>query len=448
MSTNVVIVGGGVAGLETLLALRALAGDRVDVTLVAPEPKFINQSMCVEQPFKPQRVRGIRLDRVAAEFSARRYQDTVESVDPKARRVSTRSGRRLHYDRLVLAPGAHLRGNSSDALTYRDGRDGSNYRLLLRHLRVGRVSSVAFVKPPGATSPLPLYDLALLTAADCAAHDRSVELSLVTPEEEPLAVFGRRVSGEIRRVLEASGVTLYTSSYAVASGAGRLLMKPSGGVISVDRIVTEPQLVGRRIPGIPIDHGTFIPTDAHGRVRGLEDVFAAGDATSLPVKHGSLAAQQADAVAEAIAASVGADVDPRPFRPVLRGVLLAGAGPRYLQADISGSAGDDSVFSEEPLWWPPVKVASRYLGRYLSNQSGSALDVHAPERGSPRPGSRFAPVAHERGSDSRADDRDDDPQRYPDADVDRVAEHELRADEDEDHREADVQVDEAVARAG
>ena len=61
--------------------------------------------------------------------------------------------------------------------------------------------------------------------------------------------------------------------------------------------------------------------DLHGRVRGLEDVYAAGDATTCPIKQGGVAAQQADAAAEAIAARLGRDLDPRPFRPVLRGLL-------------------------------------------------------------------------------------------------------------------------------
>jgi hypothetical protein len=43
MRSRVLIVGGGVAGLETLLALRALAGDRVDITILAPELKFVNR---------------------------------------------------------------------------------------------------------------------------------------------------------------------------------------------------------------------------------------------------------------------------------------------------------------------------------------------------------------------------------------------------------------------
>ena len=109
----------------------------------------------------------------------------------------TRDGDEVPYDMLVLALGAHpeREWHSREVLTYHGGRDGPNYRLLLHHLREGRVNKLAFVKPAGASWPLPLYDLALLTAADCLAHDRSgVELSLITPEEEPLGIFGKTAS--------------------------------------------------------------------------------------------------------------------------------------------------------------------------------------------------------------------------------------------------------------
>lgn len=88
-----------------------------------------------------------------------------------------------------------------------------------------------------------------------------------------------------------------------------------------------------------------------------------------------MAAQQADAVAEAIAASVGVDIDPQPFRPALRAVLLTGAAAQYLRADISGRAGDDSTMSPDPPWWPPNKLYGRYLAPYLSSLTGEAADV-------------------------------------------------------------------------
>jgi sulfide:quinone oxidoreductase len=375
---RVLIAGGGVAGLETLLALRALAGDRVDVTIVAPELRFINRSMSVDQPFKPQRVRGVRLQDTAAELGARWHRGALDRVEHEQRRGVTKDGDELPYDMLVLAVGARSdrEWQSEGVLTYHDGRDGPSYRLLLHQLREGRVDKLAFVRPVGPTWPLPLYDLALLTAADCAAHGRSeVELTLVTPEQEPLVVFGSPASAAIRRLLQASRIVVHTSSYGVPGHPGWLDVSPGERRMPVDRVVTLPRLVGPRLRGVPCGPQGFLHADAHGRLAALDGVFAAGDVTAFPIKQGGLAAQQADAVAEAIAAAAGVDIDPQPFRPVLRGVLLTGGRPRYLRTDIRGGAGDDSIIAGEPLWWPPNKLSGRYLAPYLSTQVGDAADV-------------------------------------------------------------------------
>jgi sulfide:quinone oxidoreductase len=375
---RVLIAGGGVAALETLLALRALAADRVDVTILAPELRFINRSMAVDQPFKPQRGRGLRLQDTAAELGARWHRGVLDRVEHEQRRGVTREGDELPYDMLVLAVGARSdrEWKSEGVLTYHDGRDGPSYRLLLHRLREGRVSKLAFVKPAGPSWPLPLYDLALLTAADCAAHGRSdVDLILVTPEQEPLGIFGSHASAAVRGLLRESRIVLHTGSYGVPSRPGWLDVSPGRRRMPVERVVTLPRLVGPRLRGVPCGPDGFLHTDAHGRLPDLDGVFAAGDATAFPIKQGGLAAQQADAVAEAIAAAVGVDIDPQPFRPVLRGVLLTGGSARYLRADISGGAGDDSIVAGEALWWPPNKLSGRCLAPYLSSQVGEAADV-------------------------------------------------------------------------
>jgi sulfide:quinone oxidoreductase len=378
---RILIAGGGVAGLETLLALHDLAADRVDITIVAPELRFVNRSMSVQQPFKPRRMRGIRLQEVASGLGARWHHGALDRVEHEQHRAVTKDGDALSYDMLVLALGARSEREwkSDGVLTYHDGRDGPSYRLLLHRLRQGRVNRLAFVKPAGASWPLPLYDLALMTAADCAAHGRSrVALSLITPEEQPLGVFGNRASAAIRQLLEEHRVALHTSSYGVPSCRGTVDVSPGEWCLPVDRVVTLPRLVGPRLRGIPCERDGFIRTDAHGRVAGLDSVFAAGDATAFPVKQGGLAAQQADAVAETIAACAGADIDPQPLRPVLRGVLLTGSSPRYLRADISGDAGDDSTIAERSSWWPPNKLCGRYLAPFLSSQVGDEADVMPP----------------------------------------------------------------------
>jgi sulfide:quinone oxidoreductase len=376
--SRVLIAGAGVAGLEALLALHSLARDRVEITLLAPETKFVNRPMSVDAPFKPKRVRGLKLAAVAAEFGATWHRGKLDRVDHERHVAVTMAGEQIAYDKLVLAMGARPEWESDDQL-YSDGHHAAANRLMVHQLRDGRINRVAYVKPAGVSWPLPLYDLALATAADCAAHGRSgVELTMVTPEEEPLALFGHNVSASIARLLKEHGVALYTSSYGAVNRDGRLDISPGERSIAVDRVVTEPRLSGPIVRGVPFDYDRFIRTDAHGRVPGVDDVYAAGDATAFPVKHGGLAAEQADAVAEAIASSVGAGVDPQPFRPVLRGVLLTGGPPRYLRADISGTAGDDSTISPQALWWPPNLIAARYLAPYLSHQTGDAADVHLP----------------------------------------------------------------------
>lgn len=381
---HVLIAGGGVAGLETLLALRALAADRVDITLLAPESTFVNLSMAAGHAFEPPRVRGLRLQDIADEHGARWHRGALDRVEHRRHRVVTKDRQQLSYDVLVLALGANpgRTWQSSEALIFHGGRkDGFNgYPRLLDRIREGRVKRLAFVKPFGASWPLPLYDLALMTAADCAARGRrDIELSLVTPEAEPLAMFGASASAAIRRLLDERRITLHTSSYGELRGDRWLDISPGDHGIAVDAIVTQPRLVGPRLRGIPCGRDGFIHTDPHGRLAGVDDVFAAGDATGFPIKQGGLAAQQADAVAEMIALRAGIAIDPQPFRPILRGVLLTGEACRYLRADISGGAGDDSAISEAALWWPPNKLCGRYLAPYLSNHIASGASVMPPE---------------------------------------------------------------------
>jgi sulfide:quinone oxidoreductase len=259
-------------------------------------------------------------------------------------------------------------------LTYHGARDSADYRLLLRQIVARKVRKVAFVKPSGPSWPVPLYELALATAEECAASAVEAELTFITPESEPLEIFGLRASDAMRTLLDADGVTLLTGSYGVPSRPGRLHISPGRRRMNVDRIVTLPRLAGPVLRGLPVGRDGFIPTDVHGRVPGVDDVFAAGDATDFPIKQGGLAAQQADAVAEAIAVSLGADIIPQPFTPVLRGLLLAGGSARYLRADISAGPSDSTV-SEEALWWPPNRLCGRYLAPYLSRQVGFAADV-------------------------------------------------------------------------
>ena len=176
--------------------------------------------------------------------------------------------------------------------------------------------------------------------------------------------FGSAAADEAAELLRAASIEVHCNSYAASFAGGELRLVPEGR-LAADRVVSLPRLRGPRVEGVAHDVDGFVPTDLHGLVHGSPDVYAAGDATSFPLKHGGIAVQQADAVAEAIAARLGACVRPRPFRPLLRGLLLTGDAPRFLWFDPAGGRGETSAATPYPLWWPPGKIAGGRLAGYL-----------------------------------------------------------------------------------
>jgi sulfide:quinone oxidoreductase len=365
-AVKVVIAGGGFAGLETMLALRALAGRRVAVELLAPEPEFLYRPLAVAQPFGLSRTYRFPLAALAERSDARYRRRALAAVDAPAGRVATAEGDSLSYDALVVACGALTSEAVPGALAFRGLQDVERFREIVEQIESGAVRRVAFVLPAGVSWPLPLYELALLTASQVrpAAAARP-EITLVTPERAPLAVFGTSASNRVRALLAEREIRLATEHHAVRYANGTLDLVGGEG-IEVDAVVALPLLRGPRLSGLPHDHDGFLEVDDHCRVRDVPGVYAVGDVTASPVKQGGLATQQADVTAETIAAEAGLPVQAMPLDPVLRALLLTGDRPVYLRAALGGHHGDPGVVDWEPLWWPPAKVAGLYLAPFLA----------------------------------------------------------------------------------
>jgi sulfide:quinone oxidoreductase len=375
---RVIIAGGGVAALETMVALRALAEERVELTLVAPDDIFAYRPLAVVEPFGLGEVARFSLPALAAGSGATYEQGAVVLVSPEARSIYTSRGRTLEYDALVVALGTRTHEGVQGAVTFGGPPDTRAIEMLLEDLSKGLARRVVFAVPTGVSWTLPLYELALLTAERCRAADVSANLTFVTPEESPLGVFDGEVTSTIRTLLDDQGITLRTGLHPSAFSGSRLEIV-GGDSIEADWVVALPRLNGRIVEGVPHDSGGFIATDPLGRVTGLQDVYAAGDITTFPIKQGGIAAQQADAVATAIAAEAGAEVAPAPFEPVLRGLLLTGARPAYFRAEVRGGSGEPAIIDDEALWWPAGKIAARFLGPYLAQYArlptGARYDV-------------------------------------------------------------------------
>jgi sulfide:quinone oxidoreductase len=378
--SRVLIAGGGVGAIESLLALRALAKERLSIELVAPQREFVYQPLSVLEPFRDIPAPRFDVAEIAVDQGARLHVDTITAVDTERRAVRTAGGRELRYDVLVAAIGAVRSPAMEGALTFGGTKDSRRFADLLLEIERGIVRRVVFAVPPGTVWSLPLYELVLNTAAYLRTRKlESAELTVVTPEDSPLGLFGTEASDVVRNLLTERGVRLRTGSYPAKIADGRVSLVPHGD-LAADRVVTLPRLEGPCLKGLPADEGGFIPIDDHCRVEGLGEVYAVGDATSFPIKQGGITAEQADAAAEAIASRAGAPVTPKPFRPVLRGLLLTGDEPRYLSASITRGPAIGSEADAEPLWWPPTKIPGRFLSAYLAERGlAAAITQRRPE---------------------------------------------------------------------
>ncbi|MHB1571220.1 MAG: FAD-dependent oxidoreductase [Solirubrobacteraceae bacterium] len=369
---RVLIAGGGVAGVEAALALREMAGQRAEIVMLAPQPDFVYRPLRVQEPFAAFGAGRYPLEDIARDLNLELRRDGLGSLQPERSTLLTLAGEPLSYDALLLAPGARAQSALRHALTIDDARLDEQLHGLIQDVEGGYTRKLAFIVPEGLGWPLPIYELALMTARRAWEMNTEISVTLVTPEPAPLSIFGETASRAVQGLLDENGVLAVCATTAETPEPGQVALVPGERVLHVERVIALPQLLGPSVPGAPADDRGFIPVDSGCRVRGLERVWAAGDATDYPVKHGGLAAQQADAAASAIAALTGANVEPLSFEPVIHGVLLGGRHPLHLSARLTPEGPVQSSAGDEPARPDATKIAARYLGPYLSSHAGSA----------------------------------------------------------------------------
>ena len=379
MAVRVVIAGGGVAALEGALALREFAGPRAEITLVAPNPTFRFRALSVVAPLDGPSGPSAALAQIAHEIDARWVAERVAWIDPRRSQLHTEGGETLGYDALLIAVGARSHPAFRSAITLDDARLAAQWRELETAMQQGDVRSVAFVAPSAIGWPLPLYELALLCSRRAEQLGVDLSVTLATPEEAPLALFGDAVSAGVGRRLQERGILVLTGARSAVPEPGVLAVHPRARRLRVDRILALPQLFGPSLRGLGgRAPGGFIAVDAFGRVKGVPGVFAAGDAIDFPVKHGGLAAVQAETAARMIAAGAGAAVIPRRFSPEIRAVLADGQQSLYLSARITGARGARSEIGDAPSWRPAAKVAAPRLTARMRGSGGAVAGPPAP----------------------------------------------------------------------
>lgn len=366
---RVVIAGGGAAAVECVLALRQHAGDRVAITMISPDDDLVYRPLTVAEPFGSGPAPRFPLAAVASDFDVDLVRDKLAWVSPSSHLAFTEGWQGIRYDALVVAIGARRTPAFDHALTVGAPGATAALRSLVHALTAGDVQRAAFLAPGGATWTLPLYELALMAARAAAP---GAELTIVSPEVRPLSLFGEEASSEVASLLADAGVAFAGDAIPATPRHGCVEVSPDRPALDADAVVALPRLEGARIRGLPCDEGGFLAVTPFGHVLGAKHVYAAGDGTSFPIKQGGVACQQADVVAEVIARRAGAPVTPTGHKPVLRGMLLTGTGPRYLRHTLGGhGVVPPSEASDHVLWWPPGKIAGAYLSSYLGDTGAS-----------------------------------------------------------------------------
>ena len=320
----------------------------------------------------------MKLERFAADQDVRLVPDALAAVEPDRHVAITAYSGRLAYDALLVCVGARPVRALPGAITFRGGRDAAAVRAALDAVQPGEAATIAFAVPFGAFWTLPLYELAILAAA------RLREPRGAGAGRDDLAR-GRAAGGLRRRrprprwrtLLDARGIEFVAPRARDRGRRRRARARRRPADPGASASITLPDLVGRRVPGLPQDAEGFIAVDDHGRVPGADGVYAAGDVTTFPLKQGGLATQQADAAAEAMLAALGLPIVPRPFEPVLKGVLYTDREPAYLRASVAAGAGLraapvlDVVAAEQDRRAPPGAL-SRDPRRSAARARGAA----------------------------------------------------------------------------
>ena len=389
---DIVVAGGGVAGLEGLLALRAALGDRARLTLIAPDPEFTYRPLAVAEPFGLGHAHRVPLSRFASDTGAELVIEGVEAVDDEAGEVHISNRGTRRFDALLLAPGGLPVVGVDGATTWFPSADSDAYGGLLRDLEEGYAKRLAIVVPPGSVWPLPAYELALMTAGEAREMGQSdVSVTVVTPEHTPLSLFGEQASEAVAGELRWAGIDLKTAAVARKEG-DTLVLEPSGERLEIQRVFAVPRIVGPAIDGVPSDDEGFIVADDEARVDGCRRIWAAGDGVVSPVKFGSLATHQARRAVAAIARLAGVEV-PDPGEPVLHGRLLVGHRSRRL-APGGGAKG-------APLWWPQGKVAGEHLPRWLAENGVTPPAAAEEPSGEDRAVTVRRPLSAMRGAEAQ-----------------------------------------------
>lgn len=364
---KILIAGSGPGALEAALSLGNGEHLACEVTLISPQLEFAYRPNLVTQPFGTAPPPAYRVSDIVAGLPVTQYQGLIERVDPAAKKAWSPEGDEFEFDAMIVATGVSPEAAlPAPVVSVATAGSMGELQAMVEAVDGGDATRVAFTAIRGAASwYLPLYELALMTATRGTRTNNPL-ITIVTPELEPLEVFGAQNGRSIRGLIDELGIQLITND-AIVAFDGRSFATEQGERSDADFVVALPRLTGRVPDGLPADDDGFVPVDDHQRVlqdgAAIEGLFAIGDVTDFRVKQGGLASAQADVATATIASELGGAPTPPPFHRILEATLLGGEHRLQLRAHI-GDESSESLAAGE-LEGASKKIHSRLLSERL-----------------------------------------------------------------------------------
>lgn len=338
LTANIVVVGGGMAGVTVAKYLRLWGGSGVKVTLIEPNTTYTSNIMSNLVLNSSRTVSSLAYGytSVASKYGIIVKQASVQSIDKAAKSIALSDNTVVTYDRLVLAPGVEfmdsygLTQSDYDTKTPHAWRAGPQTELLRQQL-AGMPNNGTFVmsipKAPYRCPPGP-YERACLVADFLKTYQGNASKVIVLDEN-------LTIQAEVANFTTAFDVT-HKGVIDYRAGITSLKINPDTKVVTFNDVIGTPVTINANVVNpIPPHRATGSATGGWLASAGLNNstdgrwamvnvlsyestvapnIHVIGDASSCGMpKAGHVANQEAKICADAIVRILGGQQpDPSP----------------------------------------------------------------------------------------------------------------------------------------
>jgi sulfide:quinone oxidoreductase len=344
---NVLIIGGGFAGLIAAERLAANLDASHQVTLVSPNSKFTFYPSLVHLAFGECERDDITFDlrRKLHESGVHFVQGEMIGIDPIRRKVDVVGDEfngEIGYDFLVIALGRRLATEKIGGFfEYSNHLLGVNAALrfgeAVRHFRGG---DIIIGMCPDARLPIPVCETAFSLARkfEDEIREGQTRIKVVFPGSLEAAFGGASLHNELEASFRRRGVSVLYDVPIEEITADQVLSSYDHKV-NYDLLMLVPPFRGNaalRPLGITDDYD-YVPVDEKMQVPGLLGTYAVGDITAFPgPKLAHMAVRQADTAAANVIAQINGEKPSAVYYHEIAMIIDAG--------------GSDSIYLRYGVW--------------------------------------------------------------------------------------------------